>query len=104
MARKYEVKIAFTAENDIKSIFDHLARDNPQVAAKWVTEIERQIDSLELFPQRCPVIPESEELDHPYRHLIYGNYRTIFRIEGSTVIILRVIHGAQLLDLRMFEK
>ncbi|MDI6822243.1 MAG: type II toxin-antitoxin system RelE/ParE family toxin [Actinomycetota bacterium] len=104
MARKYEVKITVTAENDIKSTFDHLAHDNPQAAAKWVTEIERQIDSLELFPQRCPVIPELEELGHPYRHLIYVDYRTVFRIEGSTVIILRVIHGARLLDLRMFEK
>jgi toxin ParE1/3/4 len=39
-----------------------------------------------------------------YRHIIYGNYRTVFRIEGYRVIILRVIHGAQLLNLTVFEK
>jgi len=53
---------------------------------------------------RCPIIAEAQELEEKYRHLIYGNYRTIFRIEESKVIIMRVIHGARLLDLRMFEK
>ena len=53
---------------------------------------------------RCPVIPESRELGKEYRHIIYGNYRTIFRIDGTRVIIMRVIHGARLLSLKMFEK
>jgi len=39
-----------------------------------------------------------------YRHITYGHYRTIFRVEGSRVIILRVIHGARLLDFEIFEK
>lgn len=104
MARRYKVKITATAERDIQSVFDYIARENPSVAAQWVEEVERQIDSLERFPERCSVIPESEELGQKYRHLIYGNYRTIFRVESPTVLILRVVHGAQLLDLRMLEK
>jgi plasmid stabilization system protein ParE len=32
------------------------------------------------------------------RHLIHGSYRTISRIAGSQVVILRVIRGARLLD------
>jgi plasmid stabilization system protein ParE len=39
------------------------------------------------------------ELDAEYRHLVNAPYRTIFRLVGSRVIIVRVIHGAQLLDL-----
>ena len=69
-----------------------------------ISEIVLQIDSLEQFPLRCPVIPESRELGREYRHIIYGNYRTIFRIDGSSVIIMRVIHGARLLSLEIFEK
>jgi toxin ParE1/3/4 len=38
-----------------------------------------------------------------YRHLIYGNYRTVFRVTGKTVYVLRVVHGARLLDTSMFE-
>jgi len=102
--RKYQVEITKIAGSDIQEIFQYILRDNKKAAIKWVEEIERQIDRLENFPMRCPIIAEAQELEEEYRHLIYGNYRTIFRIEESKVIIMRVIHGARLLDLRMFEK
>lgn len=102
--QKFRVEITGIAESDIKDIFRYIASDNPAAADHWVNEIERQIDSLEKFPSRCPVIPESQELGKEYRHILYGNYRTIFRMEGSRVIIMRVIHGARLLDLTVIQK
>lgn len=54
-------------------------------------------------PERCALIAENEILGTSYRHLLYGRYRTIFRIAGRTVVILRVIHGARLLDESLFE-
>lgn len=102
--RKYRVEITSVAESDIQEIFSYISRDNKAAAIKWVEEIERQIDSLENFPLRCPIIPEAQELGEKYRHIIYGNYRTIFRVDGSKVIIMRVIHSARLLDLQIFEK
>ena len=101
---KYRVEITNVAELDILQIVQYVASDNQMAAMKLVSEIERQIDSLEQFPLRCPVIPESRELGREYRHIIYGHYRTIFRIDGSRVIIMRVIHGARLLSLEIFEK
>jgi len=102
--QKYRVEITQTAECDIKEIFQYIASDNETAAKKWVVEIERQIDSLEQFPLRCPVIPESRQLGKEYRHIVYGNYRTIFRIDGLRVVIMRVIHSARLLSLKIFEK
>ena len=81
--RKFHVEITRTAESDITSIFEYISQDSSDAAGKWVEEIERQIDSLETFPARCPVIPEAKELGQEYRHLVYGNYRTVFRIQGS---------------------
>ena len=104
MPRNYRVEITRTAESDILKIFRYILQDNRTAAVEWIGEIEKQIDSLENFPMRCPVIPEAHELRKEYRHLIYGNYRTIFRIEASKVIIMRVVHSAQLFDLRMFRK
>lgn len=101
---KYRVEITKVAESDIMDIFRYIASDNPAAADHWGKEIERQIDSLEKFPSRCPVIPESPELGKEYRHILYGNYRTIFRREGLRVIIMRVIHGARLLDLSVIQK
>ncbi|MFH1434272.1 MAG: type II toxin-antitoxin system RelE/ParE family toxin [Pseudomonadota bacterium] len=102
--RKHRVEITGPAESDILEIFAYISRDNRTAATQWVEEIERQIGSLERFPERCPVIPESKELGEEYRHLVYGNYRTIFRIEESKIIIMRVIHGARLLDMGIFKK
>ena len=66
-------------------------------------ELEKQIDTLEHFPEICPLIPENELLGTKYRHLLYGSYRTIFRISEDSVYGLRVIHGARLLDTSFFE-
>ena len=103
-AQKYRVEITRTAEADITAAFRYIASDNQMAALKWIAEIERQIVSLEQFPLRCPVIPESRELGKEYRHLIYGDYRTIFRVDDWQVVIMRVIHSAQLLSFQLFEK
>jgi len=101
---KFQVEITATAQSDIQEIFQYIAVDNQTAANNLFWEIEKQIDSLEQFPLRCPVIPESFELGVEYRHIIYGHYRTIFRVESSKVIILRIIHGRRLLNLEIFEK
>ena len=101
---KQRVEITKTAESDLREIFDYIAADNEAAANRLVIEIERQIDSLERYPLRCPVIPESTDLGREYRPIIYGQYRTFFRIDGSRVFILRVLHSARLLSLKLFER
>ena len=101
---KHRVEITRTAESDLREIFHYIAADNEAAANRLVSEIERQIDSLERYPFRCPVIPESTELGMEYRHIIYGQYRTVFRIDDSRVLILRILHSARLLSLKLFER
>lgn len=99
MPKKYRVEITRRAEADIEAISVHIGRDSERAASAFVVELERQIESLERFPLRCPVVAEAAELGVPYRHLVYGDYRTIIRIDERIVYILRVIHGARLLSL-----
>jgi plasmid stabilization system protein ParE len=63
----------------------------------------RRIRSLKSLPHRHEVVPESQELGVEYRHIISGNYRTIYRIEDDHVIVLRVIHAARLLDQSLLD-
>jgi toxin ParE1/3/4 len=91
------VKIVLT---DCYSVF---ADDSPENATAFIIRLEEQIDTLEQLPERCPLIPENEQLGTSYRHLLHGAYRTIFRIAGKTVYILRIIHGTRLLDSSCFE-
>jgi plasmid stabilization system protein ParE len=101
--KRYRVEITPVAERDVLGIYDSIAQASRQRAVKWFREIDRQTRTLSRAPKRCPVIPESVEIGREYRHLIYGNYRTIFRIEGEVVYILRVLHGARLLDSSALE-
>jgi plasmid stabilization system protein ParE len=67
-----------------------------------VRELEKQVDTLERFPERCPLISENALPGTTYRHLLRGDYRTIFRVSGPTVLVLRIVHGTRLLDRSMF--
>lgn len=103
MPKKFRVEITQPAQNDIEEIWTYIARDSINRAEKFVLKLEQQCSTLEQFPQRYPLIPENEILHKDYRHLIYGNYRTIFRVKNKTVYVLRVIHGKQLLDTSFLE-
>ena len=103
MPVRFNVEIAPAAERDVEEIWDYIAADSLENATAFIVCLEEQIDTLEQIPERCPLIPENEQLGTAYRHFLYGAYRNIFRISGKTVYILRIIHGSRLLDLSCFE-
>lgn len=98
MPTRFHVELTDTAQLDIAEIWAFIARDSVSDANRFIRRLERQVQTLRRFPNRCPLIPENEVLNTRYRHLIYGKYRTIFRVSGKTVYVLRIIHGARLLD------
>jgi len=87
----------------VTQIWDYIAQDKPDEATAFVLRLEGQIGTLECFPERCSLVPENELLGTAYRHLLHGNYRTIFKIADSRLIILRILHGTRLLDTGMLE-
>lgn len=99
MPTKFRVDLARCAEVDIQEILAYIAKDSPIRAEAFIDALQHQIRVLEQFPMRCPLIPENDNLDNPYRQLIYGHYRTIFRIFERTVYVVRVIHHARLLTM-----
>ena len=103
MPAKFLVKITRTAEADTEEIWSFIAQDSPDAADRFLRELDTQVITLERFPERCPLIAENELMGTRYRHLIYGEYRTIFRVSGRTVVVLRIVHGARLLDSSMFD-
>jgi plasmid stabilization system protein ParE len=101
--RRYRAEITRAAESDVIGIYEYIERRLPARSARWFAEMERQAQTLSRSPKRCPVIPEADEIGVAYRHLIWGHYRTVFRIQGGTVYVVRVIHGARLLDTGSLE-
>jgi len=97
--KKYKIQITKSAQNDIEEIWQYITLDNVKTASKFIAKIEQKIFSPESFPERNPLIPESEILKIEYRQLLYQNYRIIYRIYDNIVYIMRIIHDYRLFDL-----
>ena len=99
MKRKYEVNFSQQAQNDLEQIFYYIADDSINNASSFILQLEKKVYSLKLFPDRHPLIPENEFFGTDYRHLIYKKYRIVYRIAERSVFVLRIFHGAKLLNL-----
>jgi plasmid stabilization system protein ParE len=99
VTKRYKVNLTQLAQKDLEQIFYYIAADSIKNARNFVLELEKKIYSLDTFPERQPFIAENEFFATDYRHLIYKKYRIIYRISEKTVFILRVIHGAMLLEI-----
>ena len=99
MPKKYKVNITRNAQNDLEQIFFYIAEDSINNAKKFILELETKIYSLKTFPERFALIPENSFFGTSYRHIIHKKYRVIYKIDNDVIYILRVIHGAKLLDL-----
>ena len=103
MAKKYRVDIVSSGKRDVVHIYDTIRRDKPLAAAKWLRDFERQARSLARLPLRYEIIPEILDLGREYRHIIFGNYRILYRVEEDRVLVLRVIHAARLLERALLD-
>ena len=99
MPKKYKINISRNAQNDLEQIFFYIAEDNLNNAKKFILELEKKIYSLDIFSERFALIPENICFGTSYRHIIHQKYRIIYKIDNNSIYILRVIHGAKLLDL-----
>ena len=90
MARK--VDWADCAWNDLSKIADYIALDSRHYAAAFVSEVSDAADSLQHFAERGRKVPEFS--DSSIRELLIRNYRLIYKIKSSQVLVLTFIHGA----------
>lgn len=99
MAKKYKVKVTFNAQKDLEHIFFYIAEDSINNAHNFILELEQTIYSLDTMPERFALISENIFFGTNYRQIIHQKYRVIYKISGESVYIMRVVHGAKLIDL-----
>lgn len=96
---RYDVDFTEQAQADAREAYRWIAEDSLERAAEWYQGLVEAIDSLEQFPQRCPLAPENTDFKEDIRQLFYGKrggvYRVLFTISGKTVYVLHVRHGAR---------
>lgn len=79
------------AEQDLETIGDYIALDNPRRAASFVRELQAQCRKLAKAPQAYRPRPE---LGNGMRSCAHGHYVVLFYEEPGLVRIVRVMHAA----------
>lgn len=97
---KFKVSISNEAKADLLSIFRYISHDlgAPLTAQKLFTQLTNAMLTLDILPERCPIIEKFSGEDYIFRQLIVKKYRIIYRIAEDEVIIVSVIYGARHLN------
>lgn len=89
------------ADEDLIDIWTTIAAGNPGAADRVLDAIERRWQQLAQHPQsgmaRADIAPG-------IRHLIVGQYLTLYRISGEGIEIVRVLHGRRRMDRQVVEQ
>jgi addiction module RelE/StbE family toxin len=82
------------AVNDLKCIYDFIARDSKLYARKQIMAIKETSNQLKTQPYSGRVVPEVKHED--IREIFEGNYRIIYKIvHQKRIDILTVHHSAR---------
>jgi toxin ParE1/3/4 len=79
------------ARNDLKQIYDYIAKDSKYYATNVAQQIISKAENLNKFPEIGRVVPEIG--DENVRELIIYSYRIIYEVVPNDVQILAIIHG-----------
>lgn len=87
-----QIKWLRRALNDLESIADYIALDNPDAALTMIDTIESVTDGLADNPKRG-----RDGRMHGTRELVIPDtaYISVYRLKARRVEILRVLHSAQ---------
>ena len=98
--RRFEVIILPSAERNISDAYEWIAERDEDAAVRWYNRLMELILSLDVFPERAPLAPESKHLHRPIREIFHGRrqykYRILFTVTENEVHVLHVRHGARL--------
>ena len=82
-----------TARNDIKDIYDYIAKDSKYYANMFIENIKNETKKLKSYPELGRVVPEYNK--KRLRELIYKNYRIIYKLEEERIAIITIFHSAR---------
>jgi toxin ParE1/3/4 len=91
--KTYRIEIKPAAESDLERRYLQIAEESPQNAASWYLDTMNAIERLDNLAERCPIAPEDLDIQRGIRHLVIGNYRVLYGINGDAVEVLHVRHS-----------
>jgi len=80
------------AADDLESIGDYIARDDPARAHTFVAELRAQCQTIASAPL---AFRSRDELGPGLRSCAHRKYVIFYRVEPDEVVVVRVLHGAR---------
>ncbi len=84
------------AERDLESIRAYIAQEKPRAADRFVTRIQRAVESLRRFPHVGEMVARDD--DSELREIYVKPCRVFFRVRAESIRIITVVHGARDFD------
>jgi toxin ParE1/3/4 len=79
---------------DLRAIDDYIAADNPSAAERWVGRIIAKAEAAARLPLTGRIVPEKARVD--VREVFLRNYRIVYRLRESGILVLTVFEGHRL--------
>lgn len=88
-------KIRWTvgARRDLHELINFIAEDSPAYALHVAERVLLAVDRLQTFPKLGRMVPEYHNAS--VRELIVGNYRIVYKIQGSRIGIAAIAHASR---------
>jgi len=87
------VELSRLAEEDLATISEYIARDNPSAAHALIDKIEAKCQQLGKTPDLGQLRPDVAH--GQYRSTVVGSYVVYYTADSGHVWIARVLHGAR---------
>jgi len=97
------VKVVFSAQAKagLISIADHIAKDSPRHALRFIERLREQALELGEMPTAFPLVPRYAHLG--IRRRPAGNYLIFYRVDADAVAIVHILHGAMDYEALLFS-
>lgn len=92
---RFRIQLLKVAEDDLTEILTYIAADRPSAAEPLVARIEKRLQLLTQNPHSGRIPNEEELIRLGYRYLVVENYLLFYTIEGRTILVHRILHGAR---------
>ena len=92
---KYTIRLLRIAEEDLAEIISYIAADRPSAAEGIASEMEKNLQLLSKHPHLGRIPNEEDLLKLGYRYLVVQSYLIFCIVEGQTIYVHRILHGAR---------
>jgi toxin ParE1/3/4 len=95
----FRVSLTPRAAGDADAIYRRVSVEAPFAGPRWYDKLIRTLQSLDTLPERGQIVKDFSHPEHLVRRILFGRkpnvYRIYYSLEGETVRILHIRHGAR---------